>query len=129
MTPHPPRKLQPLCEKIGRARVTHVVQRFYARLLADAELGPYFARLPDLDAHVAHIVEFWWIAMGGKTAGTPVFDMVGRHAPLGITEAHLQRWLMIFAQTLDDELPEALAAQWLTMAHGIAERLRAAAVR
>ncbi|HKK06996.1 MAG TPA: group III truncated hemoglobin [Gammaproteobacteria bacterium] len=124
MTQDPPRRLQPLCEKIGRERVDRTVRVFYERLLADSELGPYFAALPDLDAHIAHIAEFWWTAMGGMPEGAPVFDMIGRHAPLGITEALLERWLMIFEQTVHDELPEELAAQWTTMANAVAERLR-----
>lgn len=125
----PPRRLQPLCEKIGRERLDHTIAVFYERLLADAQLGPYFRALPDLPVHVAHIAEFWWIAMGGRTEGAPVFDMIGRHAGLGITEALLARWLTLFEQTLHDQLPAALAAQWMTMAAGIAERLRGSVVR
>jgi len=127
MSQDPPRRLQPLCEKIGRERLDRTVREFYERLLVDSELGPYFTALPDLDAHIAHIAHiaaFWWTPLGGMPEGEPVFDMIGRHAPLGITEALLDRWLMIFEQTVHDELPEELAGQWVTMANAVAERLR-----
>jgi len=124
MPQDPPRRLQPLCEKIGRERLDRTVRLFYERLLADSELGPYFAALPDLDAHIAHIAEFWWTAMGGMPEGEPVFDMIGRHAPLGITEALLERWLLLFEQTVREELPDELADQWVTMAQGVGARLR-----
>lgn len=123
MPTSPPRRLHPLCDKIGRPRVDHCVRLFYARLLDDPQLGGYFRALPDLDAHIDHIADFWWIAMGGRPEGDPVFDMIGRHARLGITEALLQRWLALFDATLQATLPETLATQWQQMAHAVAQRL------
>ncbi len=123
-----PRKLQPLCDKIGRERVEHTLQAFYRRLLGDAQLRGWFAPL-DLEAHVARIVEFWWIAMGGRSAAPPVFDMVGRHRPLGIGSADLEHWLELFALTVHEELPAELADQWLRMAEAIAAKMRPAVVR
>lgn len=128
MTDTPPRRLQPLCEKIGRARLAHCIHNFYQRLLADAQLAPYFRALPGLESHIDHVTEFWWVAMGGRPDDAPVFDMVGRHAGLGITEPLLQRWLDLFAATLNDELPPELAAAWQQMAEAIAQRLRSTVV-
>jgi len=117
-----PRRLQPLCDKVGRARVETTLRAFYRRLFADPMLGGYFASL-DFEAHLAHIIEFWWIAMGGKSERPPTFDMIGRHQPLGITRPELRHWLALFRQTLHEELPEELAVQWSTMAEGIAGRM------
>lgn len=128
MPEQPRRKLQPLCDKIGRERVERTVDRFYARLLGDERLRGWFEPL-DLAAHTARIVEFWWIAMGGRSAAPPVFDMVGRHRPLGIGSADLEHWLELFALTLREELPAELADQWLRMAEAIAAKMRPAVVR
>ena len=101
---------------------------FYTRLLDDPMLRAYFEPL-DLDAHIARIVEFWWIAMGGRSEAPPVFDMVGRHRPLGIRAAELEHWLELFSRTLHEQLPAELAEQWLRMAEAIGAKMRPAVVR
>lgn len=118
-----PRQLLPLAAKIGRERVQQVIHDFYARLLADAGLRPYFARLPDLAHHEAVIVDFWWIAMGGRSEAPPTVDMLGRHRALNIDTTHLRRWLLLFRETLDAHLPPDLAGQWYQMAVAVGERL------
>lgn len=117
-----PRRLQPLCDKIGRETVETTLRAFYRRLFADPMLGGYFAHL-DFEAHLAHIVEFWWIAMGGKSERPPTFDMIGRHQPLGITRAELEHWLALFRATLHEALPAEQAGPWSTMAEAIAARM------
>lgn len=122
--PPPRRRLNPLCDQIGRERVERTVSAFYARLLEDPMLRGYFQPL-DLGRHIPRIIEFWWIAMGGRSAHPPTFDMIGRHGRLGLHRHDLERWLAIFEATVHDELPAELAAQWTTMAEGIAGRLAA----
>lgn len=64
--------------------------------------------------------------MGGKPVGTPAAnDMFGLHAALGLTGEHFERWLLLFRKALDSTLDSALAEDWMTMAGGIASRLRA----
>ena len=118
------RRLQPLCDKIGRVRIEQVVHAFYARGRAHPALQPHFARIADFDEHEARIVEFWWMAMGGRSRRPPVHDMVGRHRALGLGEEDFSNWLELFSDTLHDILPADLAGQWLTMAQGIAARLQ-----
>ena len=119
-----PRKLQPLCDKIGHDRVAAVVHDFYVRLRADPELGPFFRPIPDQEAHEQRVIGYWWVAMGGRMAEPPVVDMVSRHANLGLTEALLQRWLDLFGATLADHLEPELAAQWQQMAEAVGANLR-----
>lgn len=123
LTP-PKRRLIPLCERIGRERVDRQVHAFYAKLRADAQLGPFFAHIEDFSAHERRIADFWWTAMGGRLEQPPRIDMVGRHFPLGIGDADIDRWLAYFKETLYEVMEPALAEQWYRLAEGIAARLR-----
>ena len=121
--PSPRRELAPLCSKITREQVAHVVDAFYAKLRMDPELQHFFAHIPDFTAHQAHIADFWWIAMGGQVAEHQPFDMIGRHLPLRLSEDHIARWLELFHATLLELLPQELAEQWFQMARGIGKNL------
>ncbi|MEJ2643771.1 MAG: group III truncated hemoglobin [Gammaproteobacteria bacterium] len=123
MSPESPRRLLPLCDRIGRDRVEAVVARFYDRLEADPRLGGYFASIPDLAAHRHRIADFWWIAMGGRLAVPPQVDMTGAHRPLGLNSEDFIRWLVLFDETVHRYLPADLADQWLQMAQAVAQRL------
>lgn len=123
MSHQSPRRLQPLCDRIGRGRVEAVVARFYDRLEMDPQLGGYFASLPDLQAHRQRIADFWWLAMGGRLAEPPQVDMIGAHSPLGLGRDDFSRWLALFEETLQQSLPADLANQWLQMAQAVAQRL------
>ncbi|QKT03402.1 group III truncated hemoglobin [Ectothiorhodospiraceae bacterium 2226] len=120
----PPRRLIPLCDKIGAERVEAVVRAFYERLHADPELGPVFARIADFEAHQQRVIQFWWLAMGGRCSRPDYVDMVGVHRPVGVTPALLERWLALFDAALEAELPPELAREWSHMAHGIGGTLR-----
>ena len=117
-----------MCDRIGREPVDRVIASFYERLRADAQLAPFFAHVRDFPAHERVIADFWWIAMGGKVANPAVVDMLGLHRPMGLRQADMERWLVLFGETLDAELEPELAQQWMTMARGVGERLSRVAV-
>jgi hemoglobin len=118
------RTLQPLCDKIGHDRIKHVIHAFYSRLQADDQLGHFFAHIEDFSSHEARIADFWYTAMGGRLENPPQVDMVGKHFPLGIQDADIDRWLEHFRTTTSEHLEPGLAEQWVFMAEGIAGRLR-----
>ena len=119
----PRRKIEPLCEKIGRSRVDQVIHAFYAGLRTDPVLHSYFDGIDNFTEHETHIADFWWTAMGGTLQQPRQFDMLGRHRPLGLTPAVLERWLTLLGDTLRENLPGDLAAQWLQMAVAIGANL------
>jgi hemoglobin len=102
-----------------------VVHAFYEKVRHHPRLQARFARISDLPAHEAQVIEFWWIAMGGRSHGPRVHEMVARHRTLGLTEEDFACWLAVFDKTLQEILPADLAAQWKQMAEGIADRLKA----
>lgn len=120
----PPRRLAPLCEKITRSQVQVVITAFYQKLRTHPELAPFFAHIDDFNEHEAHIADFWWLAMGGRLAARPSFDMIRRHRPLNLTDAALAQWLALFDATLQEYLAPELARQWLRMAQGIGVNLK-----
>ena len=123
------RKLEPLCDKIGYDRVAAVIHDFYRRLRSDPQLGPVFTAIGEREAHEHKVIGYWWLAMGGRMSEPPVVDMIGAHARVGVTEAQLQRWLVLFGETLRDHLAEELAGQWEQMAQAVGDKLRTQVVR
>jgi hemoglobin len=80
------------------ALLTRLVHAFYARVRADAMLGPIFAaRIADWDPHLARMVDFWSSValMTGRYHGAPVVA----HTGLPVTRAHFDRWLALFRET------------------------------
>ena len=69
-----------------------LVQAFYAKIRADAELGPIFMdHVSDGDVHLDRMCQFWSSVMltSGKYHGQPV----QKHASLEINTDHFVRWL------------------------------------
>ena len=121
----PSRRLPvPLAERISREDTVRVIRAFYADLSADPEIGHFFAHIVDFAPHEKVIVEFWRTAMGERSSTPAQVDMLGKHSPLQLEPAHYARWLGCLETVLNRELAPDLAAQWLQMAHGIAETLQ-----
>ena len=104
--------------------VERLVHDFYGRIRADAVLGPIFeARLAGRwDAHLATMVDFWSsIALRtGRYGGKPH----EAHQRLGLEPAHFERWLAIFAATVEATCADPAAAFFLDRAGRIADSLQ-----
>lgn len=88
---------------VDEAFVGALVDGFYGRIRADAVLGPVFNReIEDRwDAHLAKMKAFW----GSVALGAESYD--GRPIPAHIklqdlTHADFERWMELFAATLDE---------------------------
>lgn len=119
-----PRKLEPLCGKIGRDNVDLVIREFYEKLRRHPELKSFFAHIQGFEAHEAHVADFWWVAMGGRIGEHRPFNMVGRHLPLGLNENAITLWLDLFHAILLEHLPQEQAEQWFQMAQGIGANMK-----
>lgn len=121
----PARRLPvPLADRISREDTIRVIRAFYAELGTDPEIGHFFAHIVDFAPHEKVIVDFWRTAMGERSSSPAPVDMLGKHSPLQLEPAHYTRWLSRLEEVLNRELAPELAAQWLQMAHGIAETLQ-----
>ena len=85
----------------GEAGVERLIGNFYERVLADAQLSPFFAGIPMAKLRRMQ-VEFFTSALGGplQYSGRPLAHV---HHGRGITTAHLRRFtehLLASLQTL-----------------------------
>lgn len=113
-----------LADQIGYEKVQHIVQVFYRRAQAHPELGHFFSPVEDIQSHQRRLSDFWWQALGGQLDQPAQFDMIGKHFPLGIQDAELEAWLVLFAHVLGENLDLSLANAWMNKTLNVAARLK-----
>ncbi len=89
-----------------RADCERLVRAFYERALSDPIIGFLFtdvARL-DLDVHVPRITNFWeTILLGAHSYGGGAFrPHIELHLQVPLTRGHFDRWLFLWAMTVDE---------------------------
>jgi len=102
-----------------------LVDAFYARVRADAELGPIFNdAIGDWPEHLRKLSAFWSSVMltSGRYKGQPVPAHV-KHRDR-ITPALFERWLALWAQTTNERMAPEAAAALQARAARIAESLQ-----
>ena len=122
-----PKMTAALMERTGLTEglLTALVYRFYAKVRADAVLGPIFeARIADWGPHLDRMVAFWSSValMTGRYHGAPM----PAHAELPIEWEHFERWLTLFRETAEETCPGEGAAHVITAAERIARSLHMA---
>ncbi|MGF7171247.1 hemoglobin [Sphingobium xanthum] len=92
--------------------LARLVDAFYARVRADASLGPVFNdAIGDWPEHLEKLAAFWSSVMltSGRYKGQPVPAHMKHKSR--ITPALFDRWLALWARTTDELMvPEAAAA-------------------
>ena len=87
--------------------IAHLVQRFYARVVEDPLLAPYFTELSDFewDTHIPIMVQFWESMLLGKGTyhGNPMQAHKDLHALYPMQQQHFTRWLALWKDTLETE--------------------------
>ncbi|MFP4520217.1 MAG: group III truncated hemoglobin [Oceanicaulis sp.] len=112
---------------VDAAFISTLVETFYARVRADAELGPVFEHAlgADWSEHLETMKRFWRsVALGeGVYSGRPI---PAHHKHLDRMEpAHFDRWLALFDETLRSLAPEGPARGFfMSRAERIGARFR-----
>ena len=107
---------------ITEAMIEQLVRAFYAKVRADAVLGPVFeAKIADWEPHLAQMFAFWSSValMTGRYHGTPMI----KHVKLPIDAGHFDRWLALFEDTAREICPPEAAAHFIDRAQRIAASL------
>jgi hemoglobin len=109
---------------LDEAMIERVVHGFYARVRADALLGPVFAAriaAADWPAHLERMAAFWSSValMSGRYRGRPM----EAHATLPVDAGHFDRWLELFRETAEELVPPAAAEHLVERAERIAASL------
>ena len=117
-----------LLETIDRGNIEKLVRTFYAKVLDDALLSRYFliALGDDLknDKWYEHLHTFdnFWLSLltgEGRYMGDPLMP----HMFLGgLNEAHFERWLYLFRETLDELFAPSIAIKIYGRAKALSTR-------
>src|SRR6266446_10861177 len=93
---------------ITEAMIERLVHGFYAKVRADAVLGPIFdARIGDWEPHLAQMCAFW------SSVALMTGRYHGKHLPLPVDADHFDRWLELFEATAREICPpEAKPISW-----------------
>lgn len=110
-----------------QAEISELVDRFYAKVQQDDEIGPIFnQQVESWPAHLALLKDFWTTVLTGerKYKGNPMLA----HFPLKLEKKHFERWLLLFEETSAEVMSHEHAQIVQQKAHQIAaniERMRA----
>jgi hemoglobin len=110
---------------VDEAMIRRLVHAFYAKVRADAVLGPIFdgAIGDHWDTHLAKLCGFWSSVtlMTGRFKGSPMSVHLG--VP-DIGPAHFARWLQLFGETATEICPPEAATLFRAKADMIARSLQ-----
>jgi hemoglobin len=109
------------------ATLRPLIEAFYERVRADPELGPVFEEgVHDWKDHHDRLIDFWQTVAFGvpRYKGNPV-AMHMRHAS-SITPALFEKWLDLWRDTTESQLPMPLAKVLQAKAQRIAQTLGSA---
>src|SRR5882724_11470454 len=107
---------------ITEAMIERLVHGFYAKVRADAVLGPIFdGHIKDWAPHLAQMCAFWSSVapMTGRYPGTPM----AKHLPLPVDADHFDRWLGLFEAAAREICPPEAEAHFVERARRIAASL------
>jgi len=108
---------------ITEAEIASLVDRFYAKVREDDEIGPLFnEEVQNWDAHLARLRDFWSTVLlaTGRYKGNPLVA----HFRLPIEERYFGRWLALFTETAREEMSPPHAAIASQKAHLIAINIK-----
>lgn len=94
---------------ITEAEIATLVDRFYAKVREDPEIGPLFNdKVQNWDAHLTLLKDFWSTVLltSGRYKGNPLLA----HFRLPLEAGHFARWLTLFAETANEVMTTAHAA-------------------
>lgn len=105
----------------SREDVVRLVDRFYDRVRRDPLLSPVFSHV-DWPAHLPTMYAFWASILLGEASyqGNPF----QKHMNLPIREAHFDRWIDLFTQTVRAEFDGVKADEAIDRALSIASLFR-----
>ena len=111
-------------QKITEEEISTLVDRFYAKVQLDPEIGPIFNEtIEDWPTHLALLKNFWSTVM--LTTGRYKGDPMMTHLQLPLEPNHFNRWLELFAETARQVLPPAQATAIIAKSERIAGNFKA----
>ena len=111
-------------EKITEEEISNLVDRFYAKVQLDPEIGPIFnEKVEDWPTHLALLKNFWSTVL--LTTGRYKGDPMMTHLQLPLESSHFSRWLELFAETAKEVMAPSHAAIIIAKSERIAGNFKA----
>jgi hemoglobin len=113
----------PLGNPVPPEEISDLVDRFYAKVRLDPEIGPIFNQaVEDWPTHLQTLKNFWSTVLfsGAFYKGDPL----ATHLKLPLAPPHFRRWLTLFAETAREVMPPDHAAVVITKSQRIAENFQ-----
>lgn len=108
---------------IDEAALDALVRRFYAKVRLDPLIGPVFnSAIQDWKPHLERLTAFWSSVMltSGRYHGNPM----AAHFKHPITSPMFDRWLALWAETVDEQFAGAAADMLKQKAELIGQSLK-----
>ena len=114
--------------QITEQEISELVDRFYAKVQLDPEIGPIFNEtVEDWEYHLRLLKDFWSTVL--LTTGRYKGDPMMKHLQLSLDPQHFERWLALFAETAKEVLPPDHAETIIAKSHRIADNFKAGIAR
>lgn len=111
-------------QHISEQEISELVDRFYAKVRQDEEIGPIFnAVIDDWPYHLALLKNFWSTVL--NTTGRYKGDPMMKHLQLSLDPPHFRRWLELFEQTARETMQPDHAELIVEKAERIAQNFMA----
>jgi hypothetical protein len=91
-------------------QIHSVVAHFYQAAIHDIWIGYHFKHITDLSPHIDRIARFWYFQYHQKkVAGFEheQFNLIHTHMPLQATTGQLNRWIILFNQSLETAVKDS----------------------
>lgn len=112
-------------EQIPAEEIGELVDRFYAKVRLDPEIGPIFNTTIDhWPAHLSRLKDFWSTVL--LTERSYKGDPLAKHLPLSLDPSHFARWLALFEETAREVMQPEHADLIIAKSHRIAQNFQAA---
>lgn len=84
--------------------IQQIIETFYGKATTDVLIGYQFTRIEDFNTHIPRIADFWEPQILGTSTnpGSFPFRMMAKHLALTLKTGELNRWIILFFETLDD---------------------------
>jgi len=111
-------------QQISEQEISELVDRFYAKVRQDDEIGPIFnAVVDDWPYHLALLKNFWSTVL--NTTGRYKGDPMMKHLQLSLDPPHFRRWLELFEETARETMQPDHAEIVVAKAERIAQNFLA----
>jgi len=82
----------------AKADVEELVNQFYAKVMKDDLLAPFFEHL-DWNRHLPKMIHFWSFVLLNESGYTT--DVTKMHLHMPLKKEHFDRWIELFNATVD----------------------------